>query len=337
MSNLEKKNIIVTGGAGFIGSFLCEALLKQGHRVICIDDFSTGHVRNINPYLSNPNFQFLRLDITKPFDLAQFSELEPFNIQFTGIQEIYHLASPTSINDFDAFRIPTALTNSLGTHYILEQAKKYKSRFLLGSTSVVYGGRTDEQQVFDEQYRGMVDHLSPRACYDESKRFAETLTQVYADEYQLDIRIARIFRTYGPRMPVFDGYMIPDMILAALNGESLVLTGHERFQTSLLYVADAVDGLMRLMQYQGEEKIMNIGSDQDLQMMDVAKKIIALTQSSSKVEVGDEHLFLTELGLPNIDVAKEKLGWLPVVQLEQGLGKTIDYIRANKLLLTQEG
>ncbi|MFA6522261.1 MAG: NAD-dependent epimerase/dehydratase family protein [Patescibacteria group bacterium] len=331
----DKKIVLVTGGAGFIGSFLCEELLRHGNRVICIDNFSTGHVRNIDPYLRNPDFQFLRLDINEPFDLEKFPELEPFKIKFLGIQEIYHLAAPTSIAQFDKFRIQTLLTNSVGTRNILDIAVKYKSKILLGSTSVVYGNRTEEQTVFTETDIGLLNHLTPRACYDEGKKFAETMYFTYEHVYGIDAKIARIFRTYGPRMPLFDGQQIPDFVLRALNGEPLIINGSEDFQTSMVYVNDVVDGLLRLMQAPKGLGPVNLGSDVDLKLTDVAQMIIKMCESKSTIEYEDALEFLTELGVPNIAKAKEQLSWLPLVRLEDGLAKTIDYIRANKILLTE--
>jgi UDP-glucuronate decarboxylase len=333
MESGEKKNVLVTGGAGFLGSFLCEQLLKDGNRVICIDNFSTGHVRNIEPYLRNPDFQFLRLDINEPIDLESFPELEAFKIPFIGVQDIYHLAVPTTIKKFEEFRAQTLLANSVGTRNILDVAVKYKSKILLASSSVVYGPRTEEL-FFSEEHKGVVDQLSPRACYDEGKRFSETMFSTYADVYGLDTRIARIFRSYGPRMALFDGQQISDMILAALNNEKLIISGHEDFSTSLLYVTDVIDGMMRVMKSAKGIGPVNIGSDGDLKMSEIANKIIELTSSSSTVEFGESLLFFSQLGLPNISKAKEHLGWLPVMRLEGGLQKTIDYIRANKILLT---
>lgn len=334
MAEQESKVILVTGGAGFIGSFLCEALLKQGHKVICVDNFSTGHVRNIDPYLRNANFQFLRLDINEPFDVEKFAELEPFKIPFTGIQEIYHLAVPTSIKNFDSFRAQTLLTNSVGTRNILDISVKYKAKILLTSSSVVYGPRTKEAIVFDEEFTGLMNHLSPRACYDEGKRFAETMFSTYQDVYGIDARIARIFRTYGPRTALFDGQQIPDFILNALNGDDLVINGGKDFKTSLVYVTDVVDGLVRLMAASSNPGPINIGSDLDLKLADIAAKVIEMTGSSSQIKFAESLEFLTELGLPSVQKAKDQLGWLAVTRLEDGLQKTIEYIRANKILLT---
>jgi len=259
----DKKLAVVTGGAGFIGSFLCSELLRSDYRVICIDDFTTGHVRNIDPFLRNVDFQFIKVNINEPFDLERFPELEPFKIPFTGINEIYHLAVPTSVKNFDSLKKNTLLTNSAGTQNILEVAVKYNSKVLLASSSVVYGPRTDDNKFFKESDIGCVDHMTPRACYDEGRRFAETMFYTYGEVHNLDYKIARIFRTYGPHMSLFDGQQIPDFVLHALNGDDVIINGTEEFETSLVYVTDIVDGLMRLMSYTGEERVMNFGSDVD--------------------------------------------------------------------------
>ncbi|MBU1907357.1 SDR family NAD(P)-dependent oxidoreductase [Patescibacteria group bacterium] len=330
----QNKTVLVTGGAGFIGSHLCERLLKDGARVVCIDNFSTSHVRNIEALLQNPNFFFLRLDVNVPFNLEKMSELEPLKIPYDGIQEIYHLACPTTIKKFDEFKIQTLLSNSVGNYHVLEIATKYKSKILLASTSVIYGSRSDDELYFEEDFQGVVDHLSPRACYDEGKRFSETMFETYRQVHGLETKIARIFRTYGPRMPLFDGHMIPDYVLNALENKDLVINGDESFSTSLVYITDVVDGLVRLMASSPETGPVNLGDDKDLKMVDVAKKIIELTGSTSKVKFEAPLPFLTELGLPRIARARE-LGWLPLVRLEDGLTKTIEDIRANKILLTQ--
>lgn len=334
-TSFEKKNILVTGGAGFIGSHVCERLLRDGHRVACLDNFSTSHVRNIEALLSNPQFQFLRLDVNEPFDLETFTELSGFKLPFQGIQEIYHFACPTSIKNFDQFKIQTLLANSVGNAHVLELAKKYRAKILLASSSVVYGSRKDGDPFFDELYEGVFDHLSPRACYDEGKRFSETMFETYRQVHGVDARIARLFRTYGPRMPLFDGQLIPDFILNALDGKPLVIYGDQEFRTSLAYISDVVDALMRLMHAQETTGVspMNIGSDLDVKMSDVAQMILEMTESSSKIAYEAPLLFLTELGLPRINRAKD-LGWFPLTRLEDGLKKTVEYIKANKILLT---
>jgi len=329
----KKQTVLVTGGAGFIGSHLCQRLLKEGKQVICIDNFITSHPRNIEALMPNPSFAFLRLDVNQPFDLETLKEIERFHIPFHGIQEIYHLACPTSIRKFDQYKIQTLLSNSLGNYYVLEIATKYRSKILLASSSVVYGSRGENRLVFREDERGVVDHLTPRACYDEGRRFSETMFETYRQVYGLDIKIARIFRTYGPRMPLFDGHLIPDFVLSAIEGKDLVVYGDASFTTSLCYIEDVLDGLLRVMHAPEGTGPVNIGSDVDVKMVDVAQKIIDLTGSSSSIVFKEPLIFLTNLGLPAIHVAKE-MGWLPLTRLEEGLQKTIYDIQANKMILT---
>ena len=332
-SVFEKKNVLVTGGAGFIGSHLCERLLRDHSRVVCVDNFSTSNARNIDALLANPDFQFLRTDVTQPLDLESFSELANFKIPFQGIQEIYHLACPMSIAGFDQFRAQTLLANSLGMYYPLEVARKYRSKVVFTSSSVVYGPRRDANPHVDEKDLGVVDQLSARACYDEGKRFAETMCATYRQVHALDVRIARVFRTYGPRMPLFDGQLIPDFILSALDDKDVVIYEGGDFRTSLTYVTDIVDGLVRLMGAAQAPVAVNFGSDAEMNISVVAKQVIAMLGSSSKIVAGGDLLFLTELPLPRTSPARD-LGWLPLVRLEDGLKKTIEYVKANKLLLT---
>jgi UDP-glucuronate decarboxylase len=329
----EQKNIIVTGGAGFIGSHLCEQLLKDGHRVICVDNFATGDVKNIDALLQHPSFKLIKLDVNTAFNLETFAELTPFKLPFQGIQEIYHFACPTSIKNFDQFKIQTLLSNSVGNYHVLELAKKYRAKIMLGSSSVVYGAREEGAGNVTEDEEGIVNHLTPRASYDEGKRFSETMFETYKQVHGLDTRIARIFRTYGPRMPLFDGHLIPDFILNALDGKDLVMYGGENFRTSLVFVTDVVDGLMRLMGTDAYPGPVNIGSDQDHLIKDVAEIIVKMTDSKSNIIPGENFEFLSELALPSIERAKE-LGWFPLVRMEDGLRRTIEYLKANQLLMS---
>lgn len=329
---VDKKNILVTGGAGFIGSFLCEKLLADS-RVICVDNFVTSQESNIDSLLKNPDFEFIRQDINAPFDLDSFPELARFKIKFQGIQEIYHLACPTSPKKFDQFRMQTLYANSIGMKNILDMAVKYKAKMLHASTSVVYGSRPPDGHPFKEEEFGAVDTSSPRACYDEGKRFAETVCATYAQVHAVDVRIARIFRTYGPRMPLYDGQMIPDFITNALDNKDLVIFGDETFKTSLAYVSDVIDGMIKHMQAPPGIGPMNIGSDLDVPLVEVAQRIIEMTGSTSRITFQPPLMFMTTLGLPDITKAKDKLGWLPLVSLDNGLKKTIDYTMAHKGLL----
>ncbi|HRH32416.1 MAG TPA: NAD-dependent epimerase/dehydratase family protein [bacterium] len=334
---MDKKTVLVTGGAGFIGSFLCEALLKEGNRVICIDNFSTGHVHNIEPMLRNPDFQFLRLDINERFDLEAFAELEPFKVKFLGIQEIYHLAMPTAVKGYEQFKMQILLANSAGVRHVLDAAVKYKSRVLLASAGTVYGSRAADPDGVDETELGIVDHLNSRAAVNEGKRFAETMFATYGDVYGIDAKIARIFRTYGPRMPLFQGHQIPDFVLNVLDGKALTIMGDSGSTTALVYVTDIVDGLLRLMRAEKGIGPVNLGSDVNLKIEDVAKKIMAIAEREVGITYEPQLAHMIPLALPNLHKSKDILGWLPLVRLDDGLKKTIDYVRANKLLLTNGG
>ncbi len=325
----EKKNILVTGGAGFIGSFLCEKLLADA-RVICVDNFVTSEESNIDHLLKNSDFEFIRHDFTTPFDPEAFPELGRFRVKFQGIQEIYHLACPTSPKKFDQYRMQTLLSNSLATKNALDLAVRYRAKLLFGSASVVYGPRPADAHAYKEDEFGIVNALSPRACYDEGKRYAETMCETYHQVHGIDTKIARIFRTYGPRMPLFDGQMIPDFITDALDNKELAIYGDETFTTSLVYVSDVVDGMTKLMSAPVGIGPVNIGSDQDFPIVDVAQRIIEMTGSTARIKFEPPLLFMTPLGVPDITKAKDKLGWLPLVQLDEGLKRTIDYTIAHK-------
>ncbi|TAL19594.1 NAD-dependent epimerase/dehydratase family protein [Patescibacteria group bacterium] len=327
-----KKNVLVTGGAGFIGSHLCERLLKEA-KVICLDNFVNSNVRNIEHLLQLPDFEFIRADINQPIDLDSFKELEKFKVKFQGVQEIYHLACPTSIKNFEEFKIETLQASSVGMCNVLELAVKHKAKLLFTSSSVVYGGRRANDKYFREEDIGLVDQLSPRACYDEGKRFGETMVETYRQTHGLDAKIARVFRTYGPRQRLFDGEMVPDFITNAIDGKDLVIYGDENFRTSLVYVSDLVDGLIKLMKAQRNIGPVNLGADSDVKIMEVAEMIVKLLGSKSKIVFEPSLLFLTELGVPDIRKAKEFLGWLPLVRLQDGLKKGIDYAQAQKTLV----
>ena len=327
----EKKNILVTGGAGFIGSHLCDELVKK-NKVICIDNFISGDEVNIDHLLQDPDFQFIRHDVNEPLELESLKELEKFRVKFQGIQEIYHLACPTSPKDFEKTRAETVLTNSVGTRNILDLAVKYKAKFILASSSVVYGPRDPQNKYFKEDYLGLVDQLSPRACYDEGKRFAETLASTYRQVYNLDAKIARIFRTYGPRMKLKTGQMLPDFVYDALDNRDLTIYGDESFSSSFCHVSDVIQGLIKLMK-SGEAGPINLGSDLEYKIIDVAQKVIELTDSKSKIVFKKPLLFMSPLGLPDITLAKDRLGWFPVVLLEEGIKGAIDYFRAFKAIL----
>lgn len=336
MANLEKKNVLVAGGAGFIGSHLCEKLIKTS-RVICLDDFSTSAVANIDFLLQHPDFVFIKHDISSPIDLESMPELDRFKVKFQGVAEIYNLACPTSAKDFDKFKMATLAANSIGMKNVLDLAVKYKAKVVHTSSSVVYGPRQEDKEFFREDTLGCVNHLTPRGSYDEGKRFSETMVNTYREAHGLDAKIARIFRTYGPRERLFDGEMVPDFIIDALDNKDLIIYGDENFSTSLCYVDDVVSGLIKLMAAPADIGPVNLGSNEDLKLMDVAEKIIAMTGSESKIVFEKPLLFMTPLGLPDVSKAREFLGWVSLVRLEDGLKKAIDYTQAYKPLLRQQG
>ncbi len=325
----ERKNVLVTGGAGFVGSHLCERLLREAN-VICLDDFSNSSIANIEHLLQYPNFEFIKADISKPIDLSMYIELEKFKLRFQGVQEVYHLACPTSPKNFEQVKIQSLHANSTGMIHTLELAKQYRAKYVFASSSVVYGPPAQDRNFFAETDLGILDHLSPRACYDEGKRFAETCVNTYRDVYGLDAKIARIFTTFGPRMRLRDGLLVPDFILDALEGKDLVIYGDEQLSQSLCYISDLVDGMVRLMHAEPQISVVNFGSDTMVKMVDVAQMIIDMTGSTSHIVFDNPLLFLTKKGVPDLRRAKNDLAWLPLVRIEEGLQRTIDYTVANK-------
>lgn len=325
----EKKNVVVTGGAGFLGSHLCERLIKEA-KVICLDDFSNSHPNNIKHLLQYPDFEFIKVDVNKPFDLEKFNELDKFKVKFQGVQEIYHLACPTSPKDFENLKLKSLLANSMSMISTLDLAVKHHAKYVFASSSVVYGDATADTIVFKESDEGVVNHLSPRACYDEGKRFAETCVETYRQVYGLDAKIARVFTTYGPRMKLFIGSLIPDFIVNSLEDKDLVIYGDESLSMSMCYVTDIIDGLVRLMSSEPEIKLVNLGHETKYKIVDIANQIIKMTNSKSKVTFNDPLIFLTHKGVPDLTYVKDKLGWMPLVRLEDGLIKTVDYTIANK-------
>ncbi|MFC1703084.1 NAD-dependent epimerase/dehydratase family protein, partial [Patescibacteria group bacterium] len=227
----------------------------------------------------------------------------------------------------------TMLANSVGMRNVLDIAAKWKAKFFQASTSVIYGPRPEDNHLFKEDEFGLVDHMTPRGCYDEGKRWAETMANTYADVHGLDVRIARIFRTFGPRMALYDGQMIPDFIVDALDGKDFTIYGDEGFRTSLTYVTDIIDGILRVMNTKTNPGPVNLGSDYDIKIVDVAQKILEMTGSKSKINYEEPLPFMRDLGLPDLTRAKE-LGWIPLVSLQQGLEKSIEYTIAHKGLIS---
>jgi len=326
-----KKNILVLGGAGFIGSHLCDKLIQES-KVICIDNFVSGKEENIDHLLESENFIFIKDDINNLTDLDKYKELERFQVKFQGIQEIYNLACPTSPKNFKENAIITVHTNSIGMIRALDLAVKYKAKLLHLSSSVVYGPRDDKEPMMKEYKYFPSSPLTPRAHYDEGKRFSETLVYTYRQFYGIDAKILRIFTTYGPRMPLFEGHMIPDFIVAALDNQPLIIYGDENFSTTLCYISDVVDACLKMMN-SSEAGPFNIGSPDEYKISDIAQQIIKMTNSKSEIHYADPLLFMSRLGLPDITMAKEKLQWFPITLLNKGLEETVEYGKANKVII----
>lgn len=328
----DKKNVLVAGGAGFIGSHLCDQLIADC-KVICVDNFISGTERNIDHLLANPDFVFINHDISRPIDLESLPELRKFKIEFQGIQEIYNLACPMSPRNFMENRLATIEANSVAVKNLLDIAVRYGAKFMHFSSSVVYGPRHLDDPSFKakESDLGMVDNLSERAVYDEGKRFAETVVSAYRSMFSLDTKIVRLFRVYGPRMQSDDDQMIPDFINNALEGKDIVINGDEKFSSSFCYIEDVLDAIQKIMTSELAGPV-NVGSDIDVRLTDLVQIIIRETGSSSQIKYADNLLFLSELMLPDIKLARNELSWMPVVTLENGLKKTIFDIQAHKKL-----
>ena len=324
----DKKNILVTGGAGFIGSHLCDELIKDS-KVICVDNFSSGSEKNIDHLLSDPNFEFIKHDMTKPLDLSKYPELQKFKIEFQGIQEIYHLACPMSPKNFEKNKIEVVLANSYGVKNALDLACKYSAKFVHASSSVIYGDQIKKGHKITENELGETDPISPRASYDEGKRFAETIVESYREIKKVDAKILRIFRTYGPRMKIGDGQMIPDFINNALDGKDLLIHGDNNFSSSFCYVSDSVDALTKAMDVNFKGPI-NIGSDVEIKLEDLANRVISIMGANVKIKYEDHILFMKSLNVPDISKARNELEWMPVISLDKGLEMTIYELRASK-------
>jgi len=306
------KTVVVTGGAGFLGSHLCDKLLKENFKVICIDSLITGNLDNISHLAGIENFSFIKHDITNYIFI-------PGKVDY-----ILHFASPASPVDYLQFPIQTLKVGSLGTHKALGLAKEKKARFLLASTSEVYGDPEIHPQ--SEEYWGNVNPIGPRGVYDEAKRFAEALTMAYQRYHHIETRIARIFNTFGPRMRAKDGRAIPNFIMQALTGEPLTVYGDGSQTRSFCYISDEIDGLFRLLMSEENEPV-NIGNPEEIPLIEIANEITALTQSNSKIVFEDLPVNDPQIRQPDIKKAKEKLGWKPKVSREDGLIQTIQYFR----------
>lgn len=325
----EKKNVLVAGGAGFIGSHLCDELVKDA-KVICVDNFSTSSIENIEHLLQNPDFKFIKHDLSEPFDLEAFPELRPFKVSIQGVQEVYNFACPTSPKEYEKLPVETLLTNAFGTRYLLDLAKKWDAKYLLASSSAVYGEPVNNQP-FREDYWGFIDPTGPRSCYNEGKRFAESLTMNYRLHRDVDAKIVRIFNTFGPRMRLTDGRLIPDLVRSALAGEPLQIYGKPDATSTFVYITDLIDAIVKMMK-SPEGGPINLGSPDPVLLSTVAEKVLALTQSTSTIEHVDAHPFASRQGVPDIRLAKDRLGWFPTVELEDGLAQTIEVMKASRVI-----
>lgn len=305
---------VVTGGAGFIGSNLCEALLEKGHKVFCIDNLLTGSEKNIEFLKPNPDFIFIKWDVTNDMPVLP------------AVDYVFHLASPASVPDYQKYDEETALVNSIGTRNLLKFAKAYKAKFLFTSTSEVYGNPLEHPQK--ETYWGNVNPNGVRACYDESKRFGEMMAMIYIRNKGVNGRIARIFNTYGPKMRKDDGRVISNFINQALEGKSLTIYGDGKQTRSFCYISDQVAGLMALMFRDNTKgEVVNIGNPEEYTMINLANKIKNMTGSNSEIVYSELPQDDPTQRQPDITKAQTLLGWKPIVTVDEGLKKTIEYYK----------
>jgi len=303
------KRTLVTGGAGFLGSFLCEKLLDQGHEVIALDNFYTGSRKNISHLLDHPSFELIRHDIVEPILLE--------------VDWIFNMACPASPIHYQYNPVKTVKTSVMGAINMLGLAKRVSARILQASTSEVYGDPEIHPQ--QESYWGSVNPIGLRSCYDEGKRVAETLMMDYHRQNQVDIKLVRIFNTYGPRMHINDGRVVSNFIVAALKEEPLEIFGDGEQTRSFCYVSDLIDVILKMMNKDDFIGPVNIGNPGEFTIRELAEKILKLTGSRSKIQVRQERSDDPVRRRPDISLAREKLGWEPSVDLEEGLGKTIEY------------
>jgi UDP-glucuronate decarboxylase len=307
-----KKRIAVTGGAGFLGSHLCERLLGDGHEVVCLDNFFTGTRKNVDHLLDNHHFELVRHDVVQPIVIE--------------VDQIYHLACPASPVHYQRNPVRTIRTAVQGTLNMLDMAREVRARILIASTSEVYGDPREHPQR--ETYWGHVNPIGPRACYDEGKRCAEALTVSYKQQYGIEARVPRIFNTYGPRMHPNDGRVVSNFIVQALHGKDITVYGDGQQTRSFCYVSDLIEGFVRLMNLEDDPGPMNLGNPRELTVLDLAKMAIELTGSSSRLIREPLPADDPVRRKPDISKAEQLLKWRPTVAIEEGLRRTIDYFRA---------
>ncbi|MDI6873594.1 UDP-glucuronic acid decarboxylase family protein [Candidatus Solincola sp.] len=304
--------VLVTGGAGFIGSHLCERLVEEGHAVWCLDNLCTGSMENLEGLKGHPRFRFILADVADPLTLE--------------VDAVAHLASPASPVDYHRMPVETMLANSMGTYQALEVARKNGARFLLASTSEVYGDPLKVPQ--DEEYTGNVNPVGPRACYDESKRFAEALTSTYRRLYGTETVILRIFNTYGPRMRREDGRVVPNFIQQALAGEPLTVYGDGSQTRSFCYVDDLVEGIcLALRSERAVGEVINLGNDREMTVLELAHRIREMLGSTSEITFLPLPQGDPRRRKPDLTRARELLGWEPATGLEEGLRRTVEWFR----------
>jgi len=301
--------MLITGGAGFIGSHLCERLLKEGHEVICLDNFFTGSKRNISHLLENRSFELIRHDVTQPILLE--------------VDRIFNLACPASPIHYQYNPVKTTKTSVMGAINMLGLAKRVRARILQASTSEVYGDPEVHPQT--ESYWGNVNPLGLRSCYDEGKRVAETLMMDYHRQNKVDIRIVRIFNTYGPKMAENDGRVVSNFILQALKGEDITVYGNGEQTRSFCFVSDLIEGMVRMMDCPGFTGPVNLGNPCETTILEFARRIIELTGSRSRIIHKPLPSDDPKQRQPDITLAKEMLGWQPTVSVDEGLRQTIEY------------
>lgn len=307
------KQILVTGGAGFIGSHLCERLLKDGNNVICMDNYFTGRKQNVVHLLNNPYFELIRHDVTFPY--------------FVEVDEIYNLACPASPIHYQFDPVSTTKTSVIGAINMLGLAKRTRARILQASTSEVYGDPFVHPQ--EEGYWGNVNPIGVRSCYDEGKRCAETLFMDYHRQNNVDIKIIRIFNTYGPRMRPDDGRVVSNFIMQALKGEDITIYGDGKQTRSFQYVDDLIEGMVRMMATENFTGPVNLGNPREFTMIELAELVLKMTNSKSKIIFTPLPADDPKQRKPNISLAKEKLnGWEPNIRLEEGLVETIKYFKS---------